>query len=128
MRRLFALFLVLVPIIANAGTLTITTTAEQDFVLAARLATVNQQITEQNAANAKWNAANPTQPQKGISPLLTANDYATQQITGVLNGMVPSYRTDVLGVARTLFEAAPPDKKLAACTALGLTGKLPECP
>lgn len=142
---------------ACAGTITvtldgtpvaITTTGDHDYAVADSVSKVNQQIVEQNVRNqadndaalATWSATNaaraakvcptgnllPTNPPtvetapcpeppltapalKTISPTLTREQWVAEQITGVLN-------------------AVPADKKAAVCAALGLAGKLPECP
>lgn len=115
MRRLIlALALALLPPTANAGTITfeIATTPDQDYALAATVAGINV------------NRAAETPPRDPI----TVTDYVRSLVQPQLDSLATGYRDSILGAAREAFYAVPADKKVSVCAALGLTGKLPECP
>ena len=93
-------FVVQIPVsFGQAGTITVdlggvpivvTTTADQDAALASRVAVINAQLVERNALNAAYNAENPKEVQKDISPLQTVEQLVAEQTSVYLAGLVKS--------------------------------------
>lgn len=115
MRRLIlAAILALLPVSTGAGTITleIPTTPDHDYALAATVAGINA------------NRAAETPPRDPI----TVTDYVRSLVQPALDSLATGHRDSVLGTAKDAFLAASPEQKVAVCAALGLAGKLPECP
>lgn len=115
---------------ASAGTLTVTiiTTTDQELALTVAAQAQAEAVTRRNAEAAAWNTANPKQPPRLLTPILTRDQWLADQVSVVLIQLSAQHRTKVLGAAQATFEAAAPSQKVAICTALGLSGKLAECP
>lgn len=133
MRRIAGVVLGLILIgvaAASAGTLivAITATAEQELALTFAAQAQADAVTKRNADAVAWNAANPTLSPRPMTPVLTREEWLADQVGVVLQQMSNERRAKVRGATQAAFERATPAQKVAVCAALGLTGKLSECP
>lgn len=130
MRWVVIALVVLLASAAEAGSITVTVNATPDQELALTLYAQRQAdaVTKRNAEAMAWNAANPTAPPKPMTPVLTREQWLADQVSTVLTQLSTQHRAKVLGAAQAAFETATPAQKVAVCAALGLTGRLAECP
>lgn len=120
--------LIALPAWAGPITVTVNATADQELALTTYAQAQADAVTKRNADAAAWNAANPTSPPKPLTPVLTREQWLADQVLSVLSQLSTQHRAKVLGAAQAAFESATPAQKVAVCAALGLTGKLAECP
>ena len=116
------------PAWGGAITVTVNATPDHELALTVYAAAQADAVTKRNVEAVAWNTANPTQPPRPITPVLTREQWLADQVLSVLTTLSTQYRATVLGTAQKAFEAAPADQRIAVCAALGLTGRLAECP
>lgn len=96
---------------ACAGTITVTatTTTAQDMALAEAVARHNETL--------------------AVDARLTAEQWLADRLTEMLAALTSTRRSAVFSRdVPQRFETAKPEDKAAVCRALGLAGKLPDCP
>lgn len=109
-------------------TITVVATADQEIALSVSAQAQADSVTKRNAEAAAWNAANPRATPKPITPVLSREEWLRDQVVSVLDRLVAQNRGAILRDAQAAFEAASPEAKTALCAALGLKGRMAECP
>lgn len=107
----------------EAGSFTVSTSAAHDAVIQRKVDQINAQITEQNRQNAAYNAANPREPQKTISPVMTRDAYLAEVWRQAMDALVQEWRATMPSLTERWKTMTDADKA-AICTRLGVT----ECP
>src|SRR3990172_13225392 len=91
---------IVAPAWAGPITLTVNATPDQELALTVYATAQADAVTKRNADAVAWNAANPTQPPRPITPVLAREQWLADQVLWVLTTLSAQHRAKVLGAAQ----------------------------